>query len=246
MRLRSQLRFLIVYSASITLAFATTVYFGIFRPIHDAPKVVKFDRISVHRIDVVEPDGTPRLFISDRSDFPGEFFHKQEVKRKARSDAAGMLFLNDEGTEDGGLIYGGGIAGNNPYSFSHLSFDQYEQDQTVVIGASLENGSRQEGIQLNDAPEKSITPDLIAEGERIKAMQHGAQRAAAWADYQKRYPALTERAAFGRNGDGSVGLVLRDLKGRSRLELAVTADGAPVIKLLNEWGKVQKKLSLDK
>lgn len=111
-----------------------------------------------------------------------------------------MLFINDEGTEDGGLIYGGSKENDSPYSFSHLSFDQYDQDQTIVIGASLSNGERNAAIQLNDAPETPITPALIAEGERIKAMPHGARRGAAWADYQKRYPALTERAG----SDGTV------------------------------------------
>jgi hypothetical protein len=32
-----------------------------------------FDQITVHRINVVEPDGTPRLIISDKAEFAGEY-----------------------------------------------------------------------------------------------------------------------------------------------------------------------------
>jgi|SRR5579875_1277509 len=154
-----------------------------------------------------------------------------------------MLFVNDEGTEDGGLIYGGSAENGRASSFSHLSFDQYDQDQTIVIGTSLSGGQRQAAIQLNDAPETPITPALIAEAERIKAMPHGPQRGAAWAAYLKKYPALTARAEFGRNADGSVGLVLRDKEGRSRLVIRVGTDGRPSINLLDEHGSVVKGIS---
>ncbi len=80
-----------------------------------------------------------------------------------------MRFINDEGTEDGGLIFGGsGGVERKPDSLSHLSFDQYEQDPTVVLGTALHDGIRTEGIQLNDAPLAPITPDLISEAVRIK------------------------------------------------------------------------------
>jgi hypothetical protein len=246
MRIKSQMRFLAFYSASITLIFASTVYVGVIRSVHGASKATDFDRITVRRIDVVEPDGTPRLFISDRAEFPGDFYHGRELQRRDRRDSAGMLFLNDEGTEDGGLIYGGNDSTGKPSSFSHLSFDQYEQDQTVDLGTSLNEGVKAAGIQLNDAPERAITPALIAEADGIKAMPHGPERAAAWANFQKKYPALTERASLSRTGDGAVGLVLRDAQGRSRIEIRVTADGKPEIRLLNKQGKVKKQLSLER
>lgn len=244
MRIRYQMRFLFIYSASVTAILAATVYFGLSRTVHGASTITDFDRIRVHRIDVVEPDGTERLLISDRTEFPGEFYHGHESPRHDRTDSAGMLFINDEGTEDGGLIYGGQSNGS-PSSFSHLSFDQYDQDQTVVVGTSLEAGRKFEGIQLNDAPEKPITPDLIAEAGRIKAMPHGPERAAAWAKYQRSYPALTERASFTRAQDGTVGLVLRDIGGHSRLEMLVTAGGTPEIRLLDKQGNVKKQISLE-
>jgi hypothetical protein len=238
-------QFLVVYSATVTVVFLITTCINFARPVHGADKTVDFDRIQVHRIDVVEPDGTPRLIIADRAEYPGSFFHGKELARPDRRDSAGMLFINDEGTEDGGLIYGGASVNGKPSSFSHLSFDQYDQDQTVVLGTELSpDGSKNEGITLNDAPEKPITPDMYTEAERIKAMPRGAARKTAWAAFMKKYPSLLERASLERNGDGSVGLTLRDQQGRPRLQIGLDVHGQPTIQMLDAHGKVQRTISI--
>lgn len=38
--------------------------------------------------------------------------------RPDRSDSAGLLMMNDEGTEDGGFIWGGLSKGGRPMSFA--------------------------------------------------------------------------------------------------------------------------------
>lgn len=73
-------RFLIISSCVVTLAFMLTVYFGFIHPVHSASRVADFDRIRAHRIDLVEPDGTKRLILSNRSDYPGSFYHGKEVR----------------------------------------------------------------------------------------------------------------------------------------------------------------------
>ncbi len=244
MRIRSQLRFLSVYSALATAAFAATAYLGFVRTVHGAQGSEQFDRITVHRIDVVEPNGRPRLIISDKAEFPGEFFDGKEVSRPDRADSAGMLFMNDEGTEDGGLIYGGSAADGKPSSFSHLSFDQYDQDQTVDLGTEFDTGAKSSGLVLNDMPDRPLTPALLKEAAQIKQMPHGSARGAAWANFQKSYPAGTERAALERNDDGSVALALKDKQGRNRLILHVGPDGNPLIEFLDEHGRVLRKLSV--
>jgi hypothetical protein len=244
MRIRTLLRFLTMYSAMVTVAFLGTVYFGLLRTVRSDTKAAEFDRIRVHRIDFVEPDGTPRLIVSNRAAFPGEYFHGREVARESRDDSAGMLFINDEGTEDGGLIYGGAKKDGKPYSFSHLSFDQYDQDQTVVVGTALDDGQKTAGISLNDMPEQPITPAMAEDAERIKKMPHGQARADAWAAFLKTYPAGQERAALRRSADGTVGLVLKDQQGRKRLELRVDENGNPSIALLDEQGKVRRDIRM--
>jgi hypothetical protein len=239
-------RFLVFYSAFVTVAFALSLGMGLVGSARGSGKTAEFERIRVHRIDIVEPDGTPRLIIADRAKYPRSFYHGHEIDRPDRTDSAGMLFINDEGTEDGGLIYGGATADGKRSSFSHLSFDQYEQDQTVVMGTALNpDGSRMAGFSLHDMPDESLTPALMEEVERIRAMPHGDARAAAWAAYQKKHPFGQERAALARDLDGSVGLALKDKDGRVRLQLKVGDDGNPVIALLDEKGQIRRSITIE-
>jgi len=69
-------RFLVIYSAVVTIAFAVTLLCGF-----AASRNQSFDVLTVHRVDFVEPDGTPRLIISNRAQFPGAFMRKKEYPR---------------------------------------------------------------------------------------------------------------------------------------------------------------------
>src|SRR5260370_18040718 len=94
-------RFLTIYSGVLTYLFAVTILGRI------APsKKIVFEEITVQRVNIVEPDGTLRMVISDKALFPGIFLKRQEHPHPNRN-TAGMLFFNDEGTENGGLTFGG-------------------------------------------------------------------------------------------------------------------------------------------
>jgi hypothetical protein len=243
-RFFSSQRFLAIYSGCLTVVFAVTILVGFARP---RSGNASFDQITVRRVNVVEPDGTVRLVISDKSEFPGLYLHGKEIKRPDRSDSAGMLFVNDEGTEDGGLIYGASKdGGKGPKSFSHLSFDQYEQDQTLVLGASLEEGKRTSGVTVSDVGNFPITTEYIDEVERVKAMPRSAERSAAWVKLNAKYPAAAERGFFGRQKDDSVGVSLRDTAGHVRAVLMVKADGEPALQFLDGMGKVTREISGNK
>jgi hypothetical protein len=236
-------RFLVVYSAVVTIAFMLTTYFGFVRTVHGESKIAEFDRIRAHRIDLVEPDGTVRLILSNRADYPGSFYHGKEIARPDRSDSAGLLFIDDEGTEDGGLIFGGKMQNGQPMSFGHLSFDQYDQDQTLALESFLADGKRYSGLALNDMPDFALTPSVMDEVERVKTMPHGPARAAAWAALQNKYHNFgAQRASLARDSDGSVGLILRDEQGRPRLRLSVNSDGTPGLDMLDAQGKVVRHL----
>ena len=64
-----------------------------------APSAV-FDEITVGRINVREPDSTLRMIISNRAQFPDTPWKGADIPRPDRSSFAGMLFVNDEGTEN--------------------------------------------------------------------------------------------------------------------------------------------------
>jgi hypothetical protein len=188
-----------------------------------------FGEIDVQRINLVEPDGTLRMVISDKANFPGLIFNGKEYPHPDRS-SAGMLFFNDEGTENGGLIFGGMKDKNGqPHSYGHLSFDRYDQDQTMTLDATQEGGHERTGIGIADLPDWPIT-DLFA-------IPHDQ-----WLKYYQSHGLPHSRIFLGRNDDKSASLTLKDTDGRPRIVLKVAADGSPVIQLLDQNGKVTSEL----
>lgn len=147
MKLPSGQRLLMIHSGVMTLVFAGTVLMGATAGTRRAT----FDEITVHRINVIEPDGTLRMVISNAADSPGTPIKGHDYGRADRK-VAGVIFMNDEGTEKGGLIFGGSKDKNGKVSsFGHLSFDSYDQDQTLVLQASQDNTTQKSSyVRIND------------------------------------------------------------------------------------------------
>src|SRR5260370_11375997 len=117
-------RFLAVYSGVITAAFFYIMTTGFAA----SPKKASFDEIEVKRINVVEPDGTLRLVISDKAHFPGLIVKGKEYPHETRK-TTGILFFDDEGTENGGLTFGGGAAEDrHEWSDWHHTLYEYIQE----------------------------------------------------------------------------------------------------------------------
>jgi hypothetical protein len=188
----------------------------------------------------VEADGTVRLVLASKGRFPGLIIKRKERPHPGRQ-AAGLLFFDDEGTESGGLTYGGGKnASGKVSSYGHLSFDQYQQDQVLSIDAADEGGRRQVGVTVVDRPDYPITDVLEAlDGASSLAAD---KRAAAMKAFMKARPQAHQRLTLGRAGDRSVGLRLKDAEGRDRVVIKVAADGTPAIQILDQSGKVTVQL----
>ncbi|MGA7914745.1 MAG: hypothetical protein WCA00_05880 [Candidatus Acidiferrales bacterium] len=233
-------RFLAIYSGVVTLVFAVTVVCGF-----AAQRTETLDRITVHRIDVVEPDGTPRLIISDRAEFPGAYIHGKEHPRPDRSDVTGMLFMNDEGTEDGGLIWGGRKEKDGKIeSYGHLSFDKYDQDQIFAIDAGQDGGDKVSAIKISERGDYPIQEAVEAK-ERIDKLPE-AQQKAEWDKFFATHTGDATRIYLGRASDKSASLRIKDEQGRDRLVLRVNAEGDPVIQFLDDSGKVTKEFTRSK
>lgn len=235
MKLVSRERFLEIYAGVVTAVFAITVFGGF-----AGARKTTFDEIEVHRINVVEPDGTLRLVISDRARFPGSFVNGKEIARPDRHDT-GLLFLNQEGTEMGGLTFDGwkdkkGVIQNN----GHLSFDQYMQDQVFSIDAGQDGGKHYSLMNFTDRGDYSIM-DAFEAKKRIDSLS-AEQQQAEWKKFFETHPGDAHRIVLGRARDESAVLKMRDKKGRDRLVLQVAADGSAAIQFLDESGKVVSQL----
>jgi hypothetical protein len=116
-----------------------------------ASQQASFDELTVHRMNVVEPDGTLRMVISNHAKLPG-IIVKGKEQPFARPQA-GMIFYNDEGSENGGLIFGGH---SNPRgevidSGGSLSFDKYGANQIVQLAGVDDREDRFAGLAVSDS-----------------------------------------------------------------------------------------------
>ena len=171
----------------------------------------EFDEITVHRIKVVEPDGTLRMVISNHDRFPGVIVRGKELGPNQRP-GAGMLFLNNEGTENGGLIFGGhqDAAGQVVDAGVSLSFDKYGASGNFVQLAGVSDiHNRFAGLRVRD---NSI---------------RGPNNNRVW---------------VGNGDDGAATVALMDSQGRRRIVMEVKADGASSLAFLDGNGKVLNQL----
>ncbi len=219
-------RVLLVYSGVLTLVLCVVLLSA-----SSASKKTSFDEINVRRINVVEPDGTPRLVISNRSQFPGLIVKGKEYPHDRQT--AGMLFFDDEGTEDGGLIFGGSKDKNGKVqTWGHLSFDQYQGDQVLVLDEGEEEGQRHSGMQIIDQPD--VPMSQVVEALELPEGQRQARLREIYSGKNK----SKQRAYLGRMADRSSALELKDPEGRNRIVMTVAADGSPSLRFLDEQGKV--------
>ena len=140
-------QFLLIYSAVLSTAFAVVLLSG------GAAHRSQFDEIQVHRINVVEPNGTLRMVISNKDRLPPVIVKgKEHPEFGEPRPQAGMLFYNDEGSENGGLIFGGrqNEKGEVIDAGGSLSFDKYGANQIVQLAGVDNSTDRFAGLAVSD------------------------------------------------------------------------------------------------
>src|SRR5581483_521921 len=171
-------RFLVVYSGVLTAVFAISMLTGFSKQ-----TISSFDEINVHRINVREPDGTLRMVISDSAKLPGVIVKGKEQPKVDRPQA-GMIFFNDEGSENGGLIFGGkrDATGNVVDSGGSLSFDRYNANQVVQLLGVDDKDNSMAGMAVSDSEEngnghRRIWVGRSADGEARLSLMDSAGNA---------------------------------------------------------------------
>ena len=197
-------RFLAIYAGVLTATFVVTVLCGF------ASRSGHFDTIRAQRIDIVEPDGTLRMVISDHAHLPGIIVRGKE--QAFERPQAGMLFYNDEGSENGGLIFGGhrNARGEVSDSGGSLSFDRYNANQIVQLLGVDDHEDRMAGLVVSDSPEN-------APGHRRIWLGRGDDGAATLALMDA---AGRKRLVFEVPAQGDPGLVFLDTNGKVVQRLA--------------------------
>ncbi len=200
----------------------------------------RFGEIDVERINVVEPDGKLRLVISNRPRSIGPIYKGKPFGYPGGS-RPGMIFFNDEGTENGGLTFEGKAGPDGKYSASSgFSFDQFNQDQILYFQYREQNGMRRTGLTIADRASADIY-DMVAERDSIMKLPAGAVRDEAlkkWAAPRNGVPLMAERVYVGRDPAKNAVINLSDPNGKPRLRLKVDSLGTASLEFLDAAGAV--------
>lgn len=229
---------LVAYSAILTVAAAGALGTG---AVAQSGAATKFDTIDVKRINVREDDGTLRMIVSNTSRSPGIIFHGKERPHPSGNRGAGIIFYNNEGTENGGLTFSGQRGKDGKVSGGgHLSFDQFEQDQVIQLTQNEDDGRRWAAMIVNDRPEAPLDLDMI---DQYRKMPEGPAKTEMMKKLAAGSFGVQQRLYAGKTRDRASMVMLGDAKGRPRIALKVTAEGAATIDFMDENGKVVRSLS---
>lgn len=203
----------------------------------------RFSEITVQRINIVSPDGTLRLAISN-SELQAVTVIDGEELQPNRERPAGLIFFNEKGDECGGLVFNGDPASNGGGFF----FDQYRQDQAIgLVHEEQSVGTRrqrQSALKVWDRPSRSIW-EMEELTRELLAIPDAAARERRIAELEGEGVGSAERLYAGRDPGGNAVVKLRDSHGRPRLQLTVTEAGAASIEFLDAEGNVVKVVDGD-
>lgn len=227
--LHKQVRWLKLYAAGSTLVFLA-VMLTAFGP---GSRRQRFGEIDVERINVVEKDGKLKLVISNQERQPAPHVAGQDLPRDGKTPA--ILFYNDEGDECGGLVFQGRKADGKVQASQSLTFDQYQQDQTLQLVYTEEDANRMVGMRIKDRPEIPL-PEHARRLAEWQKLPEGPAKAAALD------PIRAPDRVFVGKSNGNAAVFLFDAKGQPRIKMVVDANNVARLDFLDAAGNVIQRL----
>lgn len=237
--------FLVVYSGVLTAVVSVAALSGFTSATGNA----RFDTITVQRINVVEPDGTLRMVLTNNKKIPAiivEGHEYSDFTGRRGSTEAGIYFYDAKATESGGLTFGGPHPTNGIKRWGHLSFDRFNQDQMFSLDARDDGTNFRTVLQTIDQPNWKIT-EYLQLLEQIKDLPPAEQEAAINAFWEthprgagprtvlssENYP---DAPTFSRNV-----LMFRDPSQQDRTRLGIDSQSLGALEFLDAAGTVTHK-----
>ena len=206
----------------------------------------RFTEIDVERINVVEKDGKLRMTISNSARLPDPVIGGKSYPLRGGTGAgsAGLIFFNDEGNENGGLAFAGRQTTTGYRANGHMTFDQFDQDETMSFSYSDVDGRARAGLTIAD---RSTIPIRIFADSAMafQALPDGPEKTRRL--QQLRDSPIGEagrsyqRVFVGKTQDRSSVVMLADPSGRPRIRLTVDSLGNPAMDFLDESGRTLRR-----
>jgi len=239
-KIERELRFLKAYAYASTLAFGVLIFVAAKGP---GPGSTKFTEIDAERINIREKDGHLRLAIANTDRMPGGTVAGVDLSyRDGKRDGAGMIFFNDEGDEDGGLVYHGKMVDGKPVAGGTIRFDNYRQNEAIGLSHSQEGDNKESALEVWDQPNVPLTAELVRGLVKVQTMSDGQPKKDAMQALLKEHGTemghFTERVFVGRTRHDDAAVLLMDTKGKPRIRMAVDSSNVATLEFLDENGKV--------
>ena len=206
-----------------------------------------FKEISAERINILENDGQLRMAISNKSLSPEVLaYGKPVIPAIPGGNRPGLIFFNDEGTENGGLVFMGGKDSSGKYfATGHLSFDQYNQNQVLYLTYSDNNGKQNTGLHIDDRQTPQSYWEWRTEYKKAQLLPDGPVKEALLKKMMEPtigQKAIAQRVFIGKDENKTAMVALADRMGSPRLQLLVDSNGIAKINFLDSAGKVVSSL----
>ena len=118
----------------------------------------EFDRIVAHRIDVVDRKGSLAMVLTDHDDFPDPVMNGKTGHRTGGGDENGIVFYNQDGNEQGALIWDGRRGPHGASSHNTLSYNTAESDQLLQLNGGSDEGKHYAGLYAHTCTHGSAAP----------------------------------------------------------------------------------------
>jgi hypothetical protein len=218
-----------------TVASTSALFILAFSAFRRSGENLQLDELTVRSIQVVDSTGRVRLHIAGT--FPPR-----------RNDLAGILFVNNDGGEAGGLVYRGRRQNGHVAAGGTLTMDQYNEDQVVSLQYNQDGSKKVVGLTFADRPD-SIGPELGELYRVLDPMPESPRRDSIAKALMAKVP-LDQRAArrvfVGRDSAKAAVVNLSDRAGRPRLRLMVDSLGNASILFLDAAGNVVRTIPGDR
>ncbi len=238
-KIKKQIRFLSVYAMASSILLLIALFLVLKKDSIAGSLTV--DELTANRINIVEPNGLPRLVLSNVAKSPANLNHGKPFGIPG-GNRGGLIFYDDEATECGGLVFSGRKDSSGKYFASgHFSFDQYNQNQVLYLQYLDDNGERRTGLYVDDWHNSPAYPEFRRTYKAAEKLPQGPERDAKLKELLEPLngdPAYAHRVFIGKDANKASLINLSDKRGKSRIQLIVDSTGEAKINFLDTAGKI--------
>jgi hypothetical protein len=210
--------------------------------VHPLLQRQRFKVLEAERINIREKSGILKAALSNSAGF-------NEFQRAERGGVtfSGLMFYNEEGQEEGGLVYSGKAIPGGQDADVTLTMDQFRQDQNVYLHHEEHKDSQslriEDGLSVNARPDwTSVKDEYSIYGQmdklspeqqdelRLKSLQAGKISS-------NRLFVGVKRGVKDNTPYDDVGVFIKNKWGRTAIKLYVDNENKPHFEVYDPLGK---------